>query len=148
MTPEQRERAVELLGDGATIRETAALVKLTERAFSAEWVKGRQESEDGVESESASWYRAAQAARASIRATYRAEAADEAGSRRSSDLLAVLSRLEAEDEPAAVAADDHYDRTRLRVESMSQETAMKMQDAFASMLRDETAARDAALPMT
>src|SRR4051812_26724455 len=29
MTPEQRVRAVELLGDGATIRETAALVKLT-----------------------------------------------------------------------------------------------------------------------
>jgi hypothetical protein len=115
MSKRRKYLAVTLLSGVAIAGSLAFALADIDRSAAFPWVKGRQECEDGVESESASWYRAAQSARASIRASCRAEAADE----------------------------------RLAVVARPTETAMKMHDAFASMLRDEAAARvPGALPMT
>jgi hypothetical protein len=102
VTGGQRTDAVRHLGNGATLRESAALVLSPWSSFAREWGIGRGESENGQESELATWYREAQAARARKRATLRALAAETAGTRESADTLRVLEALEAEDEPEAV----------------------------------------------
>jgi hypothetical protein len=104
MNPEQRTRVVELLAEGATLREASAITHTPWKAFAAEWAVGRGDSEQGHETELADWYRTAQAARSRKRAVLRALAAETAGTRESGDLLRVLEALEAEDEPEAAEA--------------------------------------------
>jgi hypothetical protein len=101
----QREKAVELFGEGALIVEVAPLIRMSAEDFRREWVAGRREAENGQDSDEAHWYRDCQASRASVRARIRSEAMDEAGGRRSTDLLAVLARLEDESEPQGMSED-------------------------------------------
>jgi hypothetical protein len=129
---EQRERCVQLLGDGATLRETASLVRMSWTDFSAEWSAAKHAADNGIESEEADWYRDCAGARAQVRATIRAEAQVEAGHRRSSDLLAVLARLEAEDaeEPQAQDGGDVRGRSLfLDTEDYSAETQEAIKEA-------------------
>lgn len=105
MNTAQREKAVELFGEGALIVEVAPLIRMSAEDFRREWVAGRREAENGQDTDLAHWYRDCQAARASVRARIRSEAMDEAGGRRSTDLLNVLGRLEAESEPQGMSED-------------------------------------------
>jgi hypothetical protein len=98
----QRDNAARFLGNGATLRESAALVLAPWSRFARDWGVGRGDSENGRESELGTWYRECQRARAQKRATLRALAAETAGTRESADTLKVLEALEAEDEPEAV----------------------------------------------
>jgi hypothetical protein len=102
MTAEQRADAVRYLANGGTLREVAAMIHSPWSAFSKDWGLGRGDSENGRESELATWYRESQAARARKRATLRALASETAGTRESGDTLRVLEALESEQEPEAV----------------------------------------------
>ena len=105
MNTAQREKAVELFGEGALIVEVAPLIRMSAEDFRRKWVAARREAENGQDTEEAHWYRDCQASRASVRAQIRSEAMDEAGGRRSTDLLNVLGRLEAEEEPQGMSED-------------------------------------------
>ncbi|MGZ8707472.1 MAG: hypothetical protein ACXW0R_08810 [Gaiellaceae bacterium] len=99
LTSEQAEKAIQHLGNGARIREACDMVHASWRDFSSTWIAGRNDSEAGKVSQDATFFREARAARARHIATRRAEAAAVAGSRESSDLIAYVRELEAEQEP-------------------------------------------------
>jgi hypothetical protein len=116
---EVADRVVELLGEGATFREAGALVNLSARDFDTEWSRGASDLAGGHDSDAATWVQRCRASYASFTASIRAEAVEEAGSRRSSDLLAILARREAEKEPDAVSEEaDVRTTAMLDVEGM------------------------------
>jgi hypothetical protein len=102
MTAKQRSEVVRLLSQGARLRDAAAMVRTPFADFSAEWGSGRADSEHGRESDLASWYRDAMAARHTVIATERALASQTAGARESTDHLRVVEMLEGDPEPDAV----------------------------------------------
>jgi hypothetical protein len=106
VTPEQRTKAVDYLSEGATFSEAWAMVGASRRDAEREWIEGKRDSENGIESELAAFYVEAAAARARIRATLRAEAREFAGSREATDRLQVLAALQEEEPSAELAADD------------------------------------------
>jgi hypothetical protein len=106
MTGNQSSEIIRHLGNGARLREAAALVHLPWPDFARVWREGRAASEAGTENDSATWYREAAEARARHIATVRAEARATAGSRESADLLAYAKSLESEDEPLSVESSE------------------------------------------
>jgi hypothetical protein len=99
LSTEQAEKAVEHLSNGSRIVEAARMVETAWSAFASDWTAGRTDSESNCDTPEASFYRAAQAARARHCATKRALAAATAGSRESADILAYVRALESEEEP-------------------------------------------------
>jgi hypothetical protein len=99
----QRDRVVRLLSDGATLREAALISQVPWPAFAREWNRCRKEHEAGAQSVGSRWYSLCQAERAAYRATLRSIAMSKAGTRASSDTLALLKHLESEPEPTADA---------------------------------------------
>jgi len=118
MTGEQRERVVRYLGNGAKLREAADMVGASWKDFASDWSDGRADSESGTDSDAATFYRDARAARSRNIAEKRAEAAAAAGSRESADLLAYVRQLESEEEPLATPEDDVRSTPLLRVSDL------------------------------
>jgi hypothetical protein len=106
MNAGSRAEIVDYLANGAKLREACAMAAVPWAALSADWTEGRRAFEANEDSQAATFYSEAQAARMRARATFRAEAAAVAGTRESADLLAVVRALEAEDEPIAGDGDD------------------------------------------
>jgi hypothetical protein len=111
VTPEQQRDAVELLGTGSTLRETAAIVRVPWPVFAAAWREGERECNAGDETELALFYAEAQAARAQVTSSLRAQAKASAGSRESADHLALLRKLHEEADVGDVAETTAYERT-------------------------------------
>lgn len=143
MTADQRERVVRYLGNGAKLREAADMVGAAWSDFAEDWTSGRKDSEAGRDSDVATFYRDARAARSRNIAEKRAEAAAAAGSRVSADLLAYVRQLESEEEPLA-AADDEEPTTAPRLvthpDPKVRAAALAQLDASRKLLRALTAA--------
>lgn len=105
MNDTQRSEAVRLLGEGTTFAETWALIHASRADAENDYIAGKRDADNGVESELADFYRGAAAARARIRAELRAEARENAGGRAASDALSLLAAISSEEEPTAIAAD-------------------------------------------
>jgi hypothetical protein len=116
MTKRQRDRIVNLLVDGATLREAAAIAQVPWPTFEKEWRKARKEREEGKDSAASRWYSLAQAERAAFRATLRRTAVQQAGKKASTDNLALLKHLDSEEEPTA-EADEVNSAIRIYVET-------------------------------
>jgi hypothetical protein len=101
LSAQQIEGVLANLGNGATIREAALMVGASWATFSADWTSGRTDHEADRDTEEATFYRRAQAARSEHCAKARAQARAAAGSRESADLLAYVRQLESEVEPLA-----------------------------------------------
>lgn len=99
MTKKQKDRVVQLLSDGTTLREAASIAQVPWSEFAREWSCSRKEHEDGKATAGSRWYSICQAGRAAYRATLRAKAAEKAGTKASSDSLALLKYLEGEQDP-------------------------------------------------
>jgi hypothetical protein len=134
----------------ATVFPRAAMCGVSLRALSEEWTRGKHDAENGVESDGATWYRSATAARARYRATLRAEARAAAGSREATDKLAVLAASLSEEEPTTFAQ-DHDVRSRslfLDTQDYSPETQdaikvaqLALHDAFSLWVQEDTERR-------
>lgn len=101
LTTEQTDGVLANLANGATIREAARMVGASWATFAADWTAGRSDHESDRDTEEATFYRRAQAARSEHCAKARAQARAAAGSRESADLLAYVRQLESEVEPLA-----------------------------------------------
>lgn len=134
MNNEQREGATRYLGEGAKLREAAGMVGASWRDFARDWTLGRRDSEADKESDLAAWYRAATGARARIRAVKRREAAEVAGSRESSDLLAYVRALEEEEEP--FAEEEHGVREERPILNLSDRIEVESDPAERERMRD------------
>jgi hypothetical protein len=110
LTADQIETFLRHRGNGATMRESAAMVGVSEGVFVATWKRGAADLDRDTESPEAVFVREARAAFARHIATKRAQAAAAAGSRESADLLAYVRQLEAEDEPLALAEESNGPR--------------------------------------
>lgn len=143
MNETQATAAVDYLESGATLVETASLVGLSWRSFSAEWIRGKHDAEADRETDAATFYREASASRARCRATIRAEARDlaETDPRAASAKLAVLNALENEVEPIEVeGARDN----RIPVERYSEATQRLLHEAFCMMVEEDMERRERA----
>jgi hypothetical protein len=106
LTPEQRDKVVDYLDGPCQLREAADMLQVGWPAFADDYSRGMADAEAGRDTEAASWYLNCRAARSRTRAKLRAEAHATAGARESSDLLALLARLEAEPEPLPSSHDN------------------------------------------
>jgi hypothetical protein len=153
VTPEQRDAAVAYLAEGSSLPETASLCGVPWPDFARSWTLGRSDAASGVESDEASWYVEADAARARFRANLRTRAAATAGARESSDLLALLRHLESEDEPVAEAAtdvrgsslfldvSDNPERYSDETKRLVQESELALHDAWSAKINEDAARR-------
>lgn len=140
LTPDQAEKAIEYLGNGARIVEASRMVSAPWPAFAADWNDGRADSEAGTDTVEADFYRRAQAARSRHCAVKRATAAATAGSRESADLLAYVRALESEQEPLADDAETpNAIRLTLHDDPAVVKAARAVGDATREMLRALTA---------
>lgn len=105
LSAEQIDGVFANLSNGATIREAALMVGASWATFAADWTSGRTDHEADRDTEEATFYRRAQAARSEHCAKARAQARAAAGSRESADLLAYVRQLESEVEPLADGAE-------------------------------------------
>lgn len=144
LTPEQAEAAIRHMGNGARISEAARMVLAPYSALSSDWTTGRADAEQNRDSDEASFYRGAQAARSRHVATARARAQAAAGTRESADLLAYVKALEAEEEPLGEEA-EHPNAVRLTFDPdpRVREAAARVLDASDDLLR-ALVARDTA----
>jgi hypothetical protein len=129
MTKKQRDRIVQLLGDGATLRESASIAQIPWRAFEREWSACRREHEAGKTSADSRWYAICQSNRSAYRATLRATAAQRAGTKASSDSLALLKHLEVEPEPGS-ERDEIRPAPRVFTEAKDEETKRLAREAM------------------
>jgi hypothetical protein len=140
LTAEQAAKSVEHLSNGSQIIEASRMVESAWSDFSADWTAGRSDSEAGLDTPEASWYRQAQAARARHCATKRALAAATAGSRESADILAYVKALESEMEPLAETAEKpNATRLSLSDDPRVVKAARAVTEATREMLRALTA---------
>lgn len=112
-------------------------------ALAGDWTTGRSDAEQGRDTLEAAFYHEAQAARSRHIATARARAQAAAGTRESTDLLAYVKALEAEEEPL----DDDAERpnaVRLTADPdpAVREAALAVGDSCRGLLRVLTARDD------
>jgi hypothetical protein len=110
LTAEQQAKAVEYLGGPCRIEQAARLLAVPYADFAASWTEGRADAERGADTDAGQWYLACQQARARYVATTRSQAQAVAGSRESSDLLALALTIENDEGP--LASDDADVRQR------------------------------------
>jgi hypothetical protein len=155
VTPEQREAATDYIANGATLREAGSLCGVPWADFARCYAGGRMDFASGIESEDAAWYVVTDAASASFDAALRSRVADSAGTRESSDLLALLRHRESQEEPVAqsetsvrdtdpllVLRDEIDDPTtpaeeRERLQGILRDLSMAMNAAFVEITRPE-----------
>jgi hypothetical protein len=106
LTAEQGAKAVEYLGGPCKIEQAARMLGVPYPVFWQDWTTGRADAEAGRDTDAADWYLACQSARARYIATTRSEAQAVAGSRESSDLLALAREIENDEGPLAGDEDD------------------------------------------
>jgi hypothetical protein len=101
LTDEQRERAVDVLGSGMSLREAADICRVQWRDFEAYWEAGARDRQSGFGSEEAAFVEEALQVRAQFRAELKLKAAASAGKRAAADYHRLLERLDAEELPGS-----------------------------------------------